>query len=255
MLSKNKIKLINSLSQKKYRDKLGLFIAEGVKLVNDLLPYFECTVLIYTNELYINNQLIKVSELIEASDAEYKKISNQEHPQGLMGVFKKNDAGWDFESMNKTLSLALDDVQDPGNLGTIIRIADWFGICNIFCSKNTADVYNPKTIQASMGALARVQVHYVDLYAIFTDDRLKVPVYGTFLEGENIYKADISGKAIIVMGNEGNGISAGLEKIIDKKLLIPNYPEGIKSSESLNVSASTGIVCAEFRRRQIHIEP
>ncbi|MDR0371406.1 MAG: RNA methyltransferase [Prevotellaceae bacterium] len=254
MLSRNKIKLINSLSQKKGRDKLGLFVAEGVKLVTDLLPYFDCAVLIYTDKLLLNEQSTGAYELIEASRAEYKKISHQEHPQGLMGVFIKNDTGWEFESINKTISLALDDVQDPGNLGTIVRIADWFGICDVFCSKNTADIYNPKTIQASMGALARVRVHYVDLHAVLTDNRLTVPVYGTFLDGENIYQTTISNKGIIVMGNEGNGISTGLKKIIDKKLLIPNYPEGIKSSESLNVSAATAIVCAEFRRRQKYIE-
>lgn len=249
MLPKNKIKLINSLSLKKYRDKSGLFVAEGIKLVNDLLPYFKCEILIRVDESSIHAKQSEIKETIEISETEYKKISNQEHPQGIMAVFEKPVYDWDFATVNKSLSLALDDIQDPGNLGTIIRIADWFGIRHVFCSKNTADVFSPKAVQASMGALARVQIHSVDLSALFSNPDLKVDVFGTFMNGENIYNTEINENGIIVLGNEGNGISEDLEKIIHKKILIPNYPEGVKSSESLNVSIAAAIVCAEFRRR------
>jgi TrmH family RNA methyltransferase len=149
---------------------------------------------------------------------------------------------------SRSLCLALDDVQDPGNLGTIIRIADWFGIEDIFCSRGTVDVYNPKVIQATMGAIARVRVHYVDL-AEFIATAGDIPVYGTFLDGENMYGHELSANGIIVMGNEGNGIGSEVERLINKKLYIPNYPADRATSESLNVAVATAIVCAEFRRR------
>jgi len=147
------------------------------------------------------------------------------------------------------LCLALDEVQDPGNLGTIIRIADWFGIEHIFCSQGTADVYNPKVVQATMGALARVHVHYVNLSELI-DSLPDIPVYGTFLDGTNIYEQELSQTGIIVMGNEGNGISPEVRKVINRRLYIPNYPANRPTSESLNVAVATAITCAEFRRRK-----
>ena len=147
-----------------------------------------------------------------------------------------------------TLCLGLDDVQDPGNLGTIIRIADWFGIRHIFCSIGTADVFNPKTIQATMGAIARVQIHYCNLKELIESEP-DVPVFGTFLDGTDLYKENLAQHGLIVMGNEGNGISQEIEQLVNRKLLIPNYPSGVETSESLNVAVATGIVCAEFRRR------
>jgi TrmH family RNA methyltransferase len=145
------------------------------------------------------------------------------------------------------LSLALDTVQDPGNLGTIIRIADWFGIEHVLCSKETVEVYNPKVVQATMGALARVSVHYVDLVEVLKETSL--PVYGTFLEGEDIYGEALSAEGVIVMGNEGNGVSEEVKKLVSRKLYIPNFPKGRETSESLNVAVATAITCAEFRRR------
>ena len=169
-------------------------------------------------------------------------------PQSVVALFKKPTYQLDYKSLGSQLSLMLDTVQDPGNLGTIIRIADWFGIENVICSKETVDVYNPKVVQATMGALSRVRVHYLDLEKMLQD--LKgVPVFGTFLEGDDIYEETLPPSGIIVMGNEGNGISSNVKKYVDRKLYIPNFPQSRDTSESLNVAVATAIVCSEFRRR------
>ena len=154
------------------------------------------------------------------------------------------------EVISPSLCLALDDVQDPGNLGTIIRVADWFGIEHIFCSQGTVDVYNPKTIQATMGALARVKLHYCNLPSLIASLK-DVPVYGTFLDGKDMYGETLSANGLIVMGNEGNGIGQEVASLINRKLYIPNYPPQRETTESLNVAMATGIICAEFRRRAI----
>ena len=154
------------------------------------------------------------------------------------------------KNIEDDISLVLDGIQDPGNLGTILRIADWFGVRNVFCSKDTVDVYNPKTIQATMGAISRTNVHYVDLIELFKTHNT-LPICGTFLDGENIYKTEIPANGFIVMGNEGKGVTEKIREISDCKLLIPSYPEGIPTSESLNVGMATAIVLSEFRRRQI----
>jgi TrmH family RNA methyltransferase len=249
MLSKNKIKLISSLSQKKFRDELGLFVAEGTKLVLDLAVAFRCATLIATAEWFKNNQAPAADELIEATVDELQKISNQKSPQGVIAVFVKPEYHFNASELNQKLSLALDDVQDPGNLGTIIRIADWFGIHDIFCSEHSADAFNTKTVQATMGALARVKVHSVNLSEFLQFVSGKLPVYGTFMDGENIYNKSLTQCGIIVMGNEGNGISTQIEALVSDKLLIPNYPAGQVTSESLNVGVATALVCGEFRRR------
>ena len=248
MLSKSKIKLITSLSQKKFRDETGLFIAEGTKLVSDLATTFLCSILIATSDWY-SNHTIKSLDTIEIEDAEFKKISNQKSSQGVLAVFEKPQYSFDKQELNQQLSLALDNVQDPGNLGTIIRIADWFGIKNIFCSEHSADVFNPKTVQATMGSLARVRVHAVNLADFLRNCPPELVVYGTVMDGKNIYHKTLSANGIIVMGNEGNGISPEIEKLISERLLIPNFPEGQPTSESLNVGVATALVCAEFRRR------
>ena len=152
------------------------------------------------------------------------------------------------EVVQQQLCLALDDVQNPGNLGTIVRLADWFGIEHIFCSRGCADIYNPKTVQATMGGLARVQVHYMDLPQMLSLLPEDVPVYGTFLDGDNLYKKSLDNRGLIVMGNEGKGISSSVEAFVTERLYIPNYPAGRATSESLNVAIATAIVCAEFRR-------
>jgi TrmH family RNA methyltransferase len=249
MISKNKIKLINSLSQKKFRDELRLFIAEGTKLVLDLMPSFHCSLLIATGDWLTEQNTITADEVIKVDVDELNKISNQKSPQGVLAVFIKPEYNWTNEELSKNLSLALDDVQDPGNLGTILRIADWFGISNVFCSEFTADAFSPKAVQATMGALARVKVHSVNLPEFLLSFKDKLPVYGTFMNGDDIYNKTLTQQGIIVMGNEGNGISVTIEEFISERLLIPNYPRGQVSSESLNVGVATALVCGEFRRR------
>ena len=231
MISKNKIKLIHSLETKKGREKAGLFVAEGPKVVNDLLHAG------FTAE--------NIFEDIE----DIKKISFLQHPQSMLGVFKlpRNEHYTEFSITQ--LVLALDGVQDPGNLGTIIRVADWFGIKDIFCSLDTADCWNPKVVQATMGSIARVQLHYVDLNKMVESLPADYPIYATLLDGENIYKQELSQHGMIVMGNEGKGISPILRTKINRKLYIPNYSSNEDTAESLNVAIATSIVCAEFRRR------
>ena len=249
MLSKNKIKLITSLTHKKYRDETGLFVAEGVKLTSDLAPVFECEMLIYTASREKEANTIWAHEKILADDASLQKISAQKSPQGMLAVFRKKPVGEISAAvLAGELSLALDNIQDPGNLGTIIRIADWFGIKNIFCSESTADAYGPKTVQATMGALARVNIHYVHLPG-FLSAMKNIPVYGTFLDGTDLYTRDLTPNGIIVMGNEGNGISPEVAQLVTDKLMIPNYPKDAPTSESLNVGVASAIVCGEFRRR------
>ena len=171
-------------------------------------------------------------------------------PQEVLAVFEQPHYEFDTNVTDQSLCLALDDVQDPGNLGTIIRIADWFGIEHIFCSSGTADVYNPKTIQATMGAIVRVKLHYCNLPDFLKSASQKnTPIFGTFLDGENIYTQELPANGIIIMGNEGNGISKQIAEMVTHRILIPNYPQGCETSESLNVAVATAIVCAEFRRR------
>jgi len=249
MISKSRIKLINSLSQKKFRDETHLFVAEGSKLVQDLALAFNCSVLVATPIWLGNHKDFKANEIIEAETDEFNKISNQKSPQGVLAVFDKPAYAWTIDSINNKLSLALDDVQDPGNLGTIIRIADWFGIKDIFCSEHSADAFNTKTVQATMGALARVRVHTVSLAEFLETCSSELPIYGTFMDGEDIYSKLLTQYGIIVMGNEGNGISPEVEKLVSDKLLIPNFPAGQFTSESLNVGVATALVCGEFRRR------
>lgn len=240
-LSKNQIKWVRSLQQKKQRDAEGVFVAEGHKCVEELRGTFELVLLV---------------TLDNATEVEIAQMSNLRTPQGVIGVFRKRPITSSphhlITSSPQGLSLALDGVQDPGNLGTIIRTCDWFGIHDIYCSKDTADCYNPKVVQATMGALARVRVHYIDLAPWLAElSKANIPIYGTLLEGGNMYKdgaiADKS-KGVIIMGNEGNGISPAIRELITHPIRIPSYPEKAETSESLNVGIATAIVLAEFRR-------
>ena len=252
MLSKAKIKLIQSLELKKKRREERLFVAEGPKVVGDLLPYFTCRLIVANSSWLEQHPHIKADEVIEATADELRKASFLKAPQDVLALFELPAYPTPAGIADKELCLALDDVQDPGNLGTIIRVADWFGIRHIFCSIGTTDAYSPKTVQASMGAVARVQMHYVDLpqyLSAVRSDHPQTPIYGTFLEGSNIYNEPLSTSGIIVMGNEGNGISDPVKQTVSHKLFIPNYPEGCITSESLNVAIATAITCSEFRRR------
>lgn len=247
-LSKAKIKYIQSLKDKKRRNEHKTFVVEGNKMVSELLSLLKCQILAATSDFISTTDVRDVEEVIEASTEELSKASFVKTPQQALAVFYQPD--WPFETLYLTdnLTLALDGIQDPGNMGTIMRLADWYGIRHIFCSQDTVDIFNPKTVQATMGAIARVQVHYVDLPA-FLSGLKEIPVYGTFLDGKNIYEQKLSTNGIIVMGNEGNGISPEIEKLISNKLFIPNYPLNEPTSESLNVAVATAIICAEFRRR------
>jgi len=249
MLSASKIKVINSLKIKKYRDENALFFAEGTKTVTDIFPYFACKWLIATDEWIGEHRSLQAEEIITITPEMLKKISGLKTPSSVLAVFKKPDYQIDFQEISHSLSIVLDEVQDPGNLGTIVRIADWFGIENIICCENTADIFNPKTIQATMGAVARVRVHYTLLADFFEKLPSSTPVFGTYMEGENIYQEKLPNKGIIVMGNEGKGISENLGKYISHRLHIPNFPAERKTSESLNVAIAAAIVCSEFRRR------
>jgi TrmH family RNA methyltransferase len=182
-----------------------------------------------------------------------------QHPQEVIAIFRQPEYSLDKEKVRTELTLLLDEIQDPGNLGTIIRLADWFGINQVICSPNTVDIYNPKTIQATMGALAHVNVFYTPLPEFLEEIQKdsqhsgkKIPVYGTFLDGSTIYGQVLSPTGLIVMGNEGNGISPELASYITHRLYIPNYPQGKESTESLNVAVATAITCAEFRRQQVY---
>ena len=275
-VSKSQVKLVKSLQQKKYRDELGLFVAEGEKCVQELVKSFELV------HLYREGE--------NAGRTEIEQMSGLRTPQGVIAVFKKSLSPKDgllslseavFEQGD--LTLALDGIQDPGNMGTIIRTCDWFGVHDIYCSRDTADCYNPKVVQATMGALARVHVHYVDLPAWLSNiinhqseiinHKSEIAIYGTLLDGKNMYEVleehrslvhsfnvQPSTLSIIVMGNEGNGISPEVRSLITHPIRIPSYPQdGVSGHsvkkveapeviESLNVSIATAIVLAEFRR-------
>ena len=248
MLSKNKIKYIHSLEQKKYRKEEKAFLAEGSKLVGDLSGHFHCRFVAGTTQWLDNNPDFPADETIEVSREELSRASLLKTPKDVLAVYEIPSYPFPKDIAQQCLCLALDDVQDPGNLGTIIRIADWFGIEHIFCSQGTVDAFNPKTVQATMGALARIKLHYCDLEDLI-DLLNDTPIFGTFLDGTDMYKEDLATNGLIVMGNEGNGISPNIAKKINRKILIPNYPEGCETSESLNVAVATAIVCAEFRRR------
>ena len=300
-LSKNKIKLISSLKLKKYRDELSLFVAEGPKLVSDLLKCFSPKIIVST-QAWLDENSPSAEEIIVVSSADdLKSVTQLSSPSPVLAVFYKKDCSLisnsvqasskkspnsipaesvpqefnspsslspnnncgfasnpitnitnplspDFFKENR-LILAIDSVQDPGNLGTIIRIADWFGINDIVCSETTVDVYNFKTIQATMGALCNVNIHYInlkDFCAIAAS--YNWPLYGTFLDGEVIYNAKLTDFGVIIMGNEGNGISSDIADLVSNRLYIPDYPLGKSYSESLNVAVATSIVCNEFRR-------
>lgn len=241
-LTKSQIKWVRSLQQKKFRDAEGVFVAEGEKCVNDLKGAFDLVLLISPEN---------------ATQTEIEQMSSLRTPQGVIGVFKKRkDMGNGLLDMGDGLWVALDGVQDPGNLGTIIRTCDWFGVHHIVCSRDTADCYNPKVVQATMGALARVSVHYIDNLGDMLQQMQKAnyPIYGTLLDGKDMYEPTaipIKDKGIIVMGNEGNGISPEVRELVTHPLFIPSYPTDIPTSESLNVSIATAIVLAEFRRNNI----
>ena len=253
-LSKAKLKYIRALELKKFRKAEGVFLAEGPKLVGDLLGHFPCQLLAATTEWLQAHPHLQAGEVVCVSTEELARASLLRTPQQVLAVFRQPEEELDFDMPIHALCLALDDVQDPGNLGTIVRLADWFGIEHLFCSHVTADVYSPKAIQATMGGIARVQVHYVNLSQFIQNITMKgCPIYGTFLDGKPLYEVPLTQNGLIVMGNEGNGISAEIERLVTDKLYIPSYPPLRETSESLNVAIATAVVCAEFRRRALEL--
>ena len=250
MISKNQLKYIRQLEQKKYRRREGVFVAEGTKVVGDLLQRYRPEAVFATADWQapagITPQLV--------TDDELRRISFLQHPQQVLALFplpvnsKPSTVNSKPSTVNTELSLALDGVQDPGNLGTIIRIADWFGISTIICSEDTVDAWNPKVVQATMGSIARVNIIYLNLPDFLDTLPADFPVYGTFLDGDNIYTQELTPNGLIIMGNEGNGISEAVRSKVNRRLLIPDFHQG-PTADSLNVAIATAITCSEFRRR------
>ncbi|MDT0293305.1 RNA methyltransferase [Mesonia ostreae] len=239
MLSKSQIKLINSLSQKKYRNKNGLFVAEGIKVIKELLnSSYELHMLFTEVDLFF----VAKDKLTMVTSQELKKITKLNSSQSALALFKIPETE---EKPLKNLVVALDGIRDPGNLGTIIRLCDWFGVKQLLCSKDTVDCYNEKVVQASMGSLTRVHIAYADLYETLKETNL--PIFGTFMDGENVYKTSLPSSGILILGNEANGISSSMTTLAKQKLSIPQFGKN-KHTESLNVATATAILLSEWRR-------
>ena len=229
-MTKAEIQLVRALADKRGRTEHGLFVAEGEKLIGELRGSH-----LKVRKIFALEGVFAGPEVETVAPRDMERLSLLKTAANSLAIVE---------------TLALDDVQNPGNLGTIVRLADWFGIADIVCSEASADCFNPKVVQATMGAILRVRVHYTDLGAFLHDaGAAGLPVYGTFLEGENIYGTTLTEEGVVVMGNEGRGISQAAARAVTHKLFIPPYPTDRRGSESLNVAMATGIVCSEFRRR------
>ena len=241
MITRAEILDIKSLATKQGREELGAFIAEGEKLVGEIHnSSLRIRRILQTKPIFAEGELV--------SEKEMERISQLKTANSVLAIVELPKHKLSLANPEKNLVLALDKVQNPGNLGTIIRLADWFGISDIVCSEDTADCFNPKVVQATMGAILRVRVHYTNLPQWLASQH-DTKIYGTFLEGENIYNAQLDKSGVIVMGNEGQGISNEVAKTVTNKLLIPPYPADRCGSESLNVAVATAVICSEFRRR------
>lgn len=239
MVVKSQIKFIKNLQQKKYRTQNKLFVVEGIKTVNELLKSTLKVYKVFVTESSVMEMNGDFIELI--SEAELKKMSGLASPNKVLGVFHiPGPKQIDFTDW----VLALDDVRDPGNMGTIIRLCDWFGIANLLCSPTSVDCYNPKVLQATMGSISRVNIVYENLQQLFA--QIEVPIYGAFMDGKVVYKEQFPKRGVLVMGNEANGVSGAIENLIGKKICIPQY--GTNTTESLNVATATAILMNEIRR-------
>ena len=255
MLSKNRIKFINSLKKKKFREKHRQFIIEGDKMVREFI-----------NSNYVINQIISTEKWLElipsnlempsekvefVKPSELKKLSAFKTPANVLAIVHFQDYQLLFEEITENITIILDSINDPGNMGTIIRSASWFGINNIICSPDCVDIYNPKVLQATMGALCSVHVFYEELVPLLKkySDETDFPIYGTFPAGNSIYELELSSKGFIILGNESRGISEKYLAFINQKLSIPSFPSCKNRAESLNVSTATAIILSEFRRR------
>tara|TARA_B100000809_G_scaffold213696_1_gene218191 strand:+ start:6625 stop:7350 length:726 start_codon:yes stop_codon:yes gene_type:complete len=240
MLSISQKKFVSSLKQKKFRTERGLYIVEGVKLLEELLKSDYEVITIYATSKWIENNLDIDSH--EVSEKELKSISSLKNPNEVLAVVKQKEH--QLSNVSSQLNIALDKIQDPGNFGTIIRTADWFGVNNILCSEDSVDVYNPKVLQATMGSFFRMNILYTNLPIFFSNNR-ELTVYGALLDGDNVYKKKLSSKGVVLlMGNESKGISKELISFVNEKILIPNFGK----AESLNVATATAILCSEYMR-------
>ena len=238
MITNAEIKHIRSLREKKYREASGEFVVEGEKMVDEAIRS--------------GLELAGIWRTADIGENAMSRISQLSSPSPVLAVLRIPGRTALPQTLRKELYLALDSVRDPGNLGTIIRIADWFGVRTVFASEDCVDLYNPKVVQATMGAILRVRIHYAPLAPLLAGAAARgVAVYGTFLDGEDIYSADLTPGGIVVMGNEGRGVTDAVARTVTRRLFIPPYPAGREGSESLNVAMATGIVCSEFRRRAL----
>jgi len=258
MISSARSKLLRSLQHKKYRDQHLLFLVEGEKMVRELTanaPDQRFRIReIYATPQWIDRNAEEVQftdiELVEATQAEIKKVSTLVSPQPVVALVSRPDCKLEMEELLPTPVLAFESIRDPGNLGTIIRTADWYGMYHIVCSPDSTDVFNPKVVQSTMGAFARVKVHYLDLRTLLDSPVLKEKaVYGTYLEGENIYETQLEPAPLILFGNESHGLSDQLDKHIQHRISIPSFSTKGKGSESLNVASSVAVLCSEIKRR------
>ena len=258
MLSHNRLKYFSSLRNKKFREEYGKFLAEGEKIVTDFLRFSQSNIKIETllaNHVFLKGSFSKNSlpgfEIIEVSDRELERISSLSTPNKAILVCTKPEFLPEYEKLSGELSIFLEDIRDPGNLGTIIRTADWFGIRNIFCSPESVDVFNPKVIQSSMGAICSVKVFYLNADKVIKE--LKkfggLTIFGTGLHGRNIYQEKLNDRGLIILGNESRGISNELRDKIDIMLTIPSFIKGKEGSESLNIAIAASVVFSEFKRR------
>ena len=244
-MTKAEIQLVRSLADKRGRTEHGLFLAEGEKLIGELRASH-----LRVRRIYALEGVFAGPEVETVTPRDMERLSQLKTPSNSLALVEIPHYRLKTEELRDRLTLALDEVQNPGNVGTIIRLADWFGITDILCSEGTADCFNPKVVQATMGAILRVRVHYRPLAPLLAEAAAGgIPVYGTFLEGENIYESKLAPTGIVVMGNEGRGVTPAVAQCISRKLFIPPWPADRRGSESLNVAMATGIVCAEFRRQ------
>ncbi len=245
MMTKAEIQLVRALADKRGRTEHGLFVAEGAKLIGEIRASH-----LRIRKIFALEGVFDGPEVETVAPHDMERLSLLKTAGNSLALVEIPHRTLAVRHLGDRLTLALDDVQNPGNLGTIIRLADWYGIGDIVCSPSTADCFNPKVVQATMGAILRVRVHYTPLAPFLREASAHgLPVYGTFLEGTNLYDAELTPTGIVVMGNEGRGVTPEVAATITRKLFIPPWPADRRTTESLNVAVATGIVCSEFRRR------
>ena len=250
-LTNSTIKFIASLGLKKNREANGCFVAEGTKCVRDTWDHFNCRMIVATRNWYDQfGHSGHLDKIAFASRQQMQRMSQFSTAAEVIAVYDIPKLTISPDEVRNSLNIVLDNVQDPGNLGTIIRLADWFGIKNIFCTRDTVDVYNHKVVQATMGAISHVKVHYCDIEELIARYP-GLPVYGTFLDGDNIYRQEVENRGFVIFGNEGKGISPQLAQLVSRRLLIPAFAASGEAPESLNVGVAAAITISEFRRRTV----